>query len=165
MKRDPQGAKYLAPLVWQGPASKNKSKTSLPAAEAARPCQAVHSRPFPIRLCPLHFPSHTSPFPCLIHAFTHAVSSGPNENSCSLQDLAAKFPSLRSSPDLPSHPQTALMFLIPCGVTVPRMPWDGVTSPQLGTPKVMTKAKLTSRHPPSAGGLSLRAKSQGKREP
>lgn len=44
MDREPQGAKHLAPLAWQGRAIKNETKTtvlSAAAAEAARSCQAV----------------------------------------------------------------------------------------------------------------------------
>lgn len=129
MDREPQGAKYPAPLVWQGQAIKNETETTVPsadAAEAARSCQAVHSQGlFRPGFCPLYLLSHTLPFPRLTSMLSHMLvssawdslfSSVPNESSWSLQGLGAKSPSLGSLLDFsPLILRQLLYSLIPQG--------------------------------------------------
>ena len=131
--RGPQGAKYPAPLIWQGRAIKNETETtvlSAVAAEAARSCQAVHSQGlFGPGFCPLYLLSHTLPFPRLTSMLSHMLvssawdslfSSVPNESPWSLQGLGAKLSKSRKpSRFLPSHPQAALIFLDPPGGSQP----------------------------------------------
>ena len=128
--RGPQGAKYPAPLVWQGRAIKNETETtvlSAVAAEAARSCQAVHSQGlFGPGFCPLYLLSHTLPFPRLTSMLSHMLvssawdslfSSVPNESPWSLQKASVqKSPSLGSLLDFsPLILRQLLYSLIPQG--------------------------------------------------